>query len=92
MDIDKLAEAIMERIEFDRAIHKSSLVEVIQRAMQPSWNPTMPNMVSAQQARYSVNEDRMVFSDGTNVWEGVVEVSTPFNPKKCTVTVGTPKG
>lgn len=48
MDIDNLAEAIMERIEFDKAVHKSSLVEVIQRAMNAPWatSPSQPNMLS----------------------------------------------
>lgn len=47
MDIDKLAEAIISRIEHDRAIHKSSLVEEIQRAMKAPWSatPPMPSMV-----------------------------------------------
>lgn len=55
MDAEKLAEAIIARIEHDRAIHKSSLVDEIQRAMNPSWvgGQTMPNMLS----------------DGTITWE-----------------------
>lgn len=60
MDVDKLAEAIISRIEHDRAIHKSSLVEEIQRAMKPAWNHGMPAMLM----------DRLL-SDGTVMWSCV---------------------
>jgi len=71
MDIDKLAEAIMERIEFDRAIHKSSLVEVIQRAMQPSWNHAMPAMMVTHNGWVDL-PDALNLSDGTETWTAVV--------------------
>lgn len=46
MDIDALVERIMARIEDDRAIHKSSLVEEIQKAMMPTWDHPQPAMVT----------------------------------------------
>lgn len=46
MDIDKLAERIMSRIEEDRCIHKSSLVEEIQKALAPKkWDQPQPAMM-----------------------------------------------
>jgi hypothetical protein len=45
MDIDALVERIMARIEEDRAIHKSSIAEEIQKAMSPTWNHPQPVMM-----------------------------------------------
>lgn len=84
MDVDKLAEAIISRIEHDRAIHKSSLVEEIQRAMNPTWSQPMPSMVEVvAQSHHLVNHYDLsdyrsptshllsVLSDGTTTWECV---------------------
>lgn len=80
MDIDKLAEAIMGRIEHDRAIHKSSLVEEIQKAMKAPWSatPPMPNMVDLNRLHaeaahlvnhYDLSDFRMTTT--TSLWDGV---------------------
>lgn len=53
MDIDKLAERIMSRIEEDRCIHKSSLVEEIQKALAPKkWDPPQPAMTVVGGSRF----------------------------------------
>lgn len=95
MDIDKfaedIAEAIMGRIEYDRAIHKSSLVEEIQKAMKAPWSstPPMPNMVDLNQLHVALhqistytNNSTMDFSAGeltiTNGGTGVLVNADPW--------------
>lgn len=78
MDAEKLAEAIIARIEDDRAIHKSSLVEEIQRAMNSTWvgGQTMPNMMPPIEQDGAVKRTWGTnflynLSDGTRTWECV---------------------